>query len=339
MACAMVSSKPGTASLWPQGLNTNLKKMRNTNLKYASSIRKAQKSPPPQLLPYSPDLQRFIKTNQNNYDLIITSETFSLQSYYAARVCPEKTVIWHELGEHQRKFYKLPSKLWYNIAARFMMKRVACVVPRSEKARTFISRYMPRVTPPVDHGIDIRKFQPSRDKKRQFISSSQLITRKRVDGIIRTFAGFIAQPQHSDFRLIIAGRGSEKENLERLVERLGIKNNVEFTGFLPQAKLNEYIRESMAFLINTDRDLNMISVPEAICSGTPVITTSVPYTAPTVQNHKLGLVKDNWGVKELNEIVEHNAGYVDNCINHREKLSNVAAAREIIGRYIAAKRP
>ena len=123
------------------------------------------------------------------------------------------------------------------------------------------------------------------------------------------------------------------------MERLGIKNNVEFTGFLPQAKLNEYIRESMAFLINTDRDLNMISVPEAICSDTPVITTSVPYTAPTVQNHKLGLVKDNWGVKELNEIVEHNAGYVDNCINHREKLSNVAAAREIIGRYIAAKRP
>lgn len=52
---------------------------------------------------------------------------------------------------------------------------------------------------------------------------------------------------YEDIKLLIAGRGEEETNLKHLVDDLGLQNCIEFVGFLSQSKLNEYIRESLAF--------------------------------------------------------------------------------------------
>ena len=49
---------------------------------------------------------------------------------------------------------------------------------------------------------------------------------------------------------------------------------------------------------------------------------SVPFNSAYIKSEKLGIVKDGWNEKELNEICEGNEEYVANCINYREKLSN-----------------
>ncbi|MCH5215906.1 MAG: glycosyltransferase family 4 protein [Muribaculaceae bacterium] len=284
----------------------------------------------PTVLPYSSELKDFLKKNHSEYDLIITSEVFSFLSLYAARICPEKTIIWHELAIHQRKFKKLPSKIWYNIVAPILMNKVFCVVPRSKQAQMFISRYMPNVSVPVDHGIDINKFQSSASKKRQVISSSQLIPRKRIDGIIDVFHKLVNMPKYADFKLIIAGRGPELESLQKKVYDLGIEKNVEFVGFLAQKVLNIYMRESMVFLINTLQDNSMLAIPEALASGTPVITTSIPNTTHNLGKDKLGIVDDNWDINELCEIIDNNNAYVSACIEYRENLSNKYSATKMI---------
>ncbi len=282
----------------------------------------------PNALPLSMALRRFLKERHKDYDMVLSSEVFAFHSLFAARICPKKTIIWQELTEHQNKLHQLPSKFWHHVVAKLWMQKVKAVVPRSTKAYGFISRFMPMTTKTVvDHGIDVEKFQSCTEKKRQIISSSQLIHRKNVDGIIRIFADFHREKGYEDIRLLIAGRGEEEENLRSLVAQLGLNDSVEFLGFLPQAKLNEYIRESLCFLVNTRKDLNMVSIPESIVSGTPILTNMQPASARYIAEEQLGIAKDEWGVAELKALIDHNDEYVERCLAYRDRLTNTYSAK------------
>lgn len=289
---------------------------------------------PPAIFPYLPDLKPYLLKYKDYYDIIISGETFSLQSLTAARICPQKTLIWQELTRHQRKFFKIPSKFWYNIIVPVFMKKTTVVVPRSFLAYNFIKKYMPRVSRSVvDHGINIETFQYSYKKERFLISSSQLIYRKNVDSIIKIFSVFHKIEKYKDIKLLIAGRGDEENNLKQLVVELGLKEYVLFLGFLPQVELNQYVRNSLCFLINTRRDLNMVSIPESVVSGTPILTNTQPASADYINKYKLGIAKDNWGVNELIEIIDNNSFYVTNCINYRINLSNSHCAASLIKEF------
>lgn len=285
----------------------------------------------PNALPLSMELKRYLKEHHREYDMVLSSEVFAFHSLFAARICPKKTVIWQELTEHQNKLHQLPSKFWHHVVAKFFMQKVKAVVPRSTKAYEFIRQYMPMTTSTiVDHGINVDKFQYSKYKKRQIISSSQLIYRKNVDGIIRIFANFHKQRGFEGVKLLIAGRGEEESNLKNLTSQLGLDDSVEFLGFLPQAKLNEYIRESLCFLVNTRKDLNMVSIPESIVSGTPILTNLQPASVVYIGKERLGIAKDSWGVEELKEIIDYNSTYVDNCILYRENLTSTHSAKMLV---------
>ena len=293
---------------------------------------------PPSVLPYSPELKDYLKKNHNLYDLVIASEVFSLSALFAAVICPYKTIIWQELTCHQNKFHKIPSKIWYNFIARFFMNKVLTVVPRSKQSLEFISKYMPYVSKTiVDHGINSEKFICSKIKKRQIISSSQLIYRKNIDGIINIYNRFHRIKGYEDVKLIIAGRGDEEIKLKKLVDELGLSDYVFFVGFLSQNELNNYIRESYCFLVNTRKDLNMVSIPEAIASGTPILTNRVPASVYYIENNKLGIAKDNWNEYDIKTLIDDNQLYVNNCINYRDKLTNEYSAKKFIEIFTTLK--
>ena len=112
--------------------------------------------------------------------------------------------------------------------------------------------------------------------------------------------------------------------------QLNLQDSILFLGFLSQSELNKYIRESYCFLVNTRRDLNMVSIPESIVSGTPILTNLQPASAGYIQKEQLGIVRDRWGVEELKEIIDNNSFYVSNCIKYRDKLTNIYSAQMLI---------
>lgn len=157
-----------------------------------------------------------------------------------------------------------------------------------------------------------------------------MIARKNVKSIITKFKHLHDIKEYSDIKLIIAGRGNEEDELKSYVAKLNLDNNVLFKGFLPHDILSKYIRESMALLTDTLSDLNMVSIPEAIVCGTPVVTNTIPASSDYISDNNLGIVKDGWDKEELIEIIENNRFYVNNCIKYRPNLSNQAAADKII---------
>ena len=274
----------------------------------------------PHRMPFLSGIYGYIKKNRDKFDLIISGEVFSVNSLLAYFACRDKLIVWHELAMHNNLMKKIPSKTWYNIVVKLFMRDVR-VVARSEEARMFISNYCANVSNTViDHGVNLEKFQCSNDKKNIFVVASQLIDRKRIEGILVKFAQYLEKYNRNTV-LYIAGEGENALPLKALSENLGIDKNVRFLGKVDHSQLQPLLASAYAMLVNTVKDNSMISIVESIAVGTPVITTSIPLNSRYIRSEKLGIVDDDWDADDMREIVIHCAQYQSNCLNYRRKLS------------------
>lgn len=281
---------------------------------------------PPHSLPYCPETKKIAKSG--GYDLIITSEVFSLNSLSLATHLPNNLIVWQELGKHNRIMHGYASKIWYGIVAKLFFKK-ALIVARSEQAKKFISKYCKNVSDEIiDHGVNTKKFIPETKKDNQFAISSQLIKRKQIDKSITAFTNYFKK-YDSSAKLYIMGDGEEKENLVDLSKKLGADKNIIFTGKLGHDELIKILAKSKAMLVYTQSDLNMVSIVESISLATPVITTSVPYCSTYIKSEKLGIVSDNWNENDLNELAQ-NKEYINNCLNYKKCLSTEYKAEQFI---------
>lgn len=92
---------------------------------------------------------------------------------------------------------------------------------------------------------------------------------KRCDLLVEAF-------RHVDppARLMLIGKGPQRENLERQVERLGLKDRVTFAGFVPEDELLDLYAGAFAVLYApVDEDYGYVTV-EAFLSGKPVVTAT-----------------------------------------------------------------
>ena len=293
----------------------------------------------PRCIPYMPKLRSYLRRH-GEYDLVISSEIFAPWSYTAARVCPEKTIVWHELAAHNNMLHRIPSVVWYNVVARFLMRKVK-VVPRSEAAAAFIGHFMRSVSETViDHGVDLEKLDTILgwedtqeaegktalpEKEKQFVVVSQMIGRKRIDRIIEVFAEFVRKG-NGEYKLYIIGSGEKEERLRSLVQEQQMQDRVVFCGQMTHTQLLPVVARSEAMLVYTSKDNNMVSVVESIAVGTPVVTTTVPYNAAYIRRERLGIAEDDWTEEALTEIVENNMFYRQNCLHYRRRLSNTFCA-------------
>ena len=278
----------------------------------------------PNVLPWCPELKRIVK--ETDYDLIISSEVFSLNSLLLSGKCKQHLVIWHELAKHNNLMHKIPSKVWYNVVARGLMKYTP-IIARSEEAKAFIRQFCRNVSDTViDHGVNLDKFEARTEKEAYFVVSSQLIARKQIDKIIDKFAAFSAA--HPDYQLYVFGEGDEEEALKAQAASLGLNSKVKFFGKVSHDTLKEYLSRAAAMLVYTRKDNNMVSIVESVACGTPVITTSVPYNASYVRACGLGIVKDDWDEHDLEAIAADGKTYIENCLQYRSTLSTERKAAQ-----------
>ena len=288
----------------------------------------------PPIFPLSFEFLKWLRANHKKYDIVLSSETFSFATLFLSMVCPSKTVIWQEIMGHHVRLKKMPSYVWHYMIVPLFIRRVRCVVPRSRRVYMFISKFFKNTSNEVvDHGVNEANFDYSKEKEWQIVISARLVPGKNVESMILVYSKLIRLEGFEDLKLRIVGDGESREGIEKLVDELNLRDSVSFLGFLKHKDLNEVVKKSRIFMVNTLRDLNMVSIPEAIVSGTPVITNRLPASADYIAREKLGVAKDNWDEYDLKEILENNAIYVDNCINYRDKLTNSFCANKIIEIY------
>ena len=268
-----------------------------------------------------PFLKNLRKTLDNiRFDFIISSEVFSMNSWIVSRYFKNQTIIWHELAKHNNMMRKIPSKIWYNFIARVFFHNTK-IVARSKNAQDFIKKYCNHVSDEIiDHGVDLEEFVPVREKEKQFVVVSQLIERKHIDGIIKAFSGFVKQ--NENFKLVIIGSGEKEVDLKKLTAELGMETNIEWKGQMSHKEMIPILSRSYALVINTEKDNSMLSIVESIATGTPIITTPIPYNCDYIAQYQLGIITASLSKNDFAIMVKENGEYVENCFAYRDKVSN-----------------
>jgi glycosyltransferase involved in cell wall biosynthesis len=122
------------------------------------------------------------------------------------------------------------------------------------------------------------KGTPKNNHPFTILYAGRLAEEKKIDVVIRAAAQ--ARKAIPDIRVIVVGRGAYEAQLKNLVSTLGMKNAVEFTGFVPNEKLISYYAESDVFAIMSTAETQSIVAMQALACGMPVIAA------------------DAWGFKE-----------------------------------------
>lgn len=277
----------------------------------------------PDLIPLHLELFKYLLHNKNNIDLVISSEVFQLNSLIAALcVNKKKIVFWQEMSSHQKKFFRLPSLIWYSFIVRVFLKDIF-VVARSERAYFFIKKYFKHVSKEiVRNGVTLEKFTANVKKEDYVISVSRLIARKNVNSIIRKFDKFIkSSKDFFHYKLLVVGEGEELNNLISLVDNLGIRDSVVFCGQMAHNDLNNTLGKAKCFLIDSVRDLAIMVVAESIATATPILSNTIIDNSLLINEYNLGVAKEDWTHLELITIINNNEEYVNNCAKYRDKLS------------------
>lgn len=110
---------------------------------------------------------------------------------------------------------------------------------------------------------------------------------------------------NNNFKLIIAGDGLEKENLEVRIKKLELNYYIKLIGRLNQEELWKYMRASDIFALNTGYEGMPHIIIEAMQVGVPVVTTDSGGNRELVKNYKTGiLVKYNNKEQIKNAIIK-----------------------------------
>ncbi|MBU0649515.1 glycosyltransferase family 4 protein, partial [Patescibacteria group bacterium] len=120
----------------------------------------------------------------------------------------------------------------------------------------------------IPNGIDVASIKPIKPspKKSDVVFVGRLIPDKNVDYLIKALSLLDGK-----LTCVIVGDGPEKERLEGLAGFLGVKDRVEFTGFLEYEELVSIMKSSRVFVLPSTREGFGVSVLEAFACGLPVI--------------------------------------------------------------------
>ena len=103
------------------------------------------------------------------------------------------------------------------------------------------------------------------------------------------------------------------------------------------AVLSKILRDAVGLLVYTEKDLNMVSITEALVSGCPVLMNKVPLIRDRVEKYNLGIVKDDWGCEEMKMMIEKYDELHGNCIKERWRFTSKNVADTLCDIFLNQK--
>lgn len=159
----------------------------------------------------------------------------------------------------------------------------------------------------IPGGVDLDKFRPGSvpeslrhrygsDPDTFFLLTVRnLVPRMGLENLIRAMKHVVDGVD--DVHLVIGGEGPLRKSLEALVGQLGLKMNVSFIGFIPEAALPDFYRMADLFVLPTQKleGFGLVTL-EALACGVPVLGTPVGGT-----NEILGALDPELLLKDTGE--------------------------------------
>ena len=121
---------------------------------------------------------------------------------------------------------------------------------------------------------------------------------KKLDEVLDAVAIAL---QHTEFCLVIVGKGIQQPALERRTAALRITKNVIFTGFVPEEDLPKIYHLSQCFIIASIAELLSLATLQAMASGLPVIAARAGALEELVHHRANGLLFKVGDIHEMSQ--------------------------------------
>jgi glycosyltransferase involved in cell wall biosynthesis len=169
----------------------------------------------------------------------------------------------------------------------------------------------------IRSGVDISKFKsviPSDSFRKQLgLNDKQLLIgtvaafagHKDFPNLLRAFALVIKKLPST--KLCIVGDGPQKNEIYKLTDELGIKNNIIFAGFVDN--VGEYLKTFDIFVLASKKEGLGTSIIDAMSVGLPIIATRTGGIPELIKNEENGILVDPQNYNKLADsiidLIEH----------------------------------
>jgi glycosyltransferase involved in cell wall biosynthesis len=167
----------------------------------------------------------------------------------------------------------------------------------------------------IHNGVDVEKFHPAQDKREAkeavgfnpddtaVLSVGRLYARKGLFTLIECIP-FVVK-KFKKVKFIIAGKGlsNEMRKLVSYAAKLGVKDNIVFTGYFPDKKLPRLYQAADIFAFSTFYENLPFAVLEALSTGLPVVTTNVGGIPEIIKSGRNGFLVQPSNARELADSV------------------------------------
>lgn len=157
------------------------------------------------------------------------------------------------------------------------LKHADGVICVSESVRTYLQDYLPPLNETIPNGI----WKPSAKWEgkyfpvnKKFLYVGYLAKRKGLDVALKAL-GLV---KNLEWSLDILGDGSQRKELETLVDELGIKERVKFHGFRDDAET--FMSRAACLLFPSYQEGLPLTVNEALAVGLPVLASDIEPLRP-----------------------------------------------------------
>ena len=135
------------------------------------------------------------------------------------------------------------------------------------------------------------------DSKKIILSVGNLVKLKGINYLIQALPKIIEKVPN--LVCLIIGKGEEKENLKRLVEKFNLENYVEFLGPKPHKEVFEYMSMADVFVLPSINEAFGVVYIEAMAHKVPVIGCLGQGIEDIVENEKSGILVRPKNVEDL----------------------------------------
>lgn len=135
---------------------------------------------------------------------------------------------------------------------------------------------------------EARKLLNIPENKYLMLSSSRLYSLKQIDKLITV----LSEVSHRDFLCYISGHGDNEyeEKLKKLVENLGMINNIIFVGYVDKDTLKNYYLSSDLFISSSASEMGPYSSMLALALEIPIMTTDTGLVSEILKGKNIGII-------------------------------------------------
>jgi glycosyltransferase involved in cell wall biosynthesis len=194
---------------------------------------------------------------------------------FAARRLSAKYGIPYVITEHNTRLLVNGYKWWHKNEISRAYDKAECLIAVGSQLKRQMSKLTSTNIQMIPNLVDEKVFfirKESESKEFEFICVGGLDKRKRIGKAIRAFSTIKSLESTKKVALTIVGDGDEMNSLQKLSDKLGLTESIQFTGSLPLIVVADKMRKSNALITVSAVETFGKIIIEALACGTPVLT-------------------------------------------------------------------